>query len=75
MPASGMLFANDHEVARTLIFDVRDPLQRKVVTSFTNWDRYMHLPLAPAPAQRTRRNSFTPFPKTGAACPPSSDTT
>src|SRR5579859_3649006 len=25
MPASGMLFANDHEAGRTFIFDVRDP--------------------------------------------------
>jgi 56kDa selenium binding protein (SBP56) len=27
MPASGMLFANDHDVGRTFIFDVRDPLK------------------------------------------------
>jgi hypothetical protein len=26
MPASGMLFANDHYAGRTFIFDVRDPL-------------------------------------------------
>ena len=42
MPASGMLFANDHEVGRTFIFDVRDPLRPKVVTSFTDLDGYMH---------------------------------
>src|ERR1700748_20040 len=30
MPASGMLFANDHDVGRTFIFDVRDPLHSKV---------------------------------------------
>jgi hypothetical protein len=26
MPASGMLFANDHDAGRTFTFDVRDPL-------------------------------------------------
>jgi hypothetical protein len=29
MPASGMLFANDHDVGRTFIFDVNDPLHPK----------------------------------------------
>src|SRR5678815_6101777 len=29
MPESGMLFANDHDVGRTFIFDVRDPLHPK----------------------------------------------
>lgn len=42
MPASGMLFANDHEAGRSFIFDVRDPLHPKVVTSFTDMDGYMH---------------------------------
>ncbi len=42
MPASGMLFANDHDAGRTFIFDVRDPLHPKVVTSFTDMDGYMH---------------------------------
>src|SRR6202050_1328561 len=42
MPASGMLFANDHEAGRTFIFDVRDALHPKVVTSFTDMDGYMH---------------------------------
>jgi hypothetical protein len=42
MPASGMLFANDHDVGRTFIFDVRDPLHLKVVTSFTDMAGYMH---------------------------------
>jgi hypothetical protein len=32
MPASGMLFANDHEAGRTFIFDVRDPLHVRVPT-------------------------------------------
>src|SRR5580704_9271624 len=42
MPASGMLFANDHEAGRTFIFDVRDALHPKVVTSFTDMAGYMH---------------------------------
>jgi len=42
MPASGMLFANDHYAGRTFIFDVRDPLHPKIVTSFTDMDGYMH---------------------------------
>ena len=42
MPASGMLFANDHDVGRTFIFDVRDPLHPKIATSFTDMAGYMH---------------------------------
>jgi len=42
MPASSMLFANDHDVGRTFIFDVRDPLQPKIVTSFSDRGEYMH---------------------------------
>jgi hypothetical protein len=42
MPASGMLFANDHDVGRTFIFDVRNPLQPKVAASFTDLAGYMH---------------------------------
>jgi hypothetical protein len=42
MPASGMLFANDHDAGRTFIFDVRDPLHPKVATSFTDRAGYMH---------------------------------
>ncbi len=42
MPASGMLFANDHDAGRTFIFDVRDPLRPKIVTSFTDMAGYMH---------------------------------
>jgi LVIVD repeat len=42
MPASGMLFANDHDAGRTFIFDVGDPLHPKIVTSFTDMDGYMH---------------------------------
>lgn len=42
MPASGMLFANDHDAGRTFIFDVRDPLHPKIETSFTDLAGYMH---------------------------------
>jgi len=42
MPASGMLFANDHDVGRTFIFDVQDPLQPRIVTSFYDLAGYMH---------------------------------
>ncbi len=42
MPASGMLFANDHYAGRTFIFDVRDPLHPKMATSFTDMAGYMH---------------------------------
>jgi hypothetical protein len=42
MPASGMLFANDHYAGRTFIFDVRDPLHPRTVTSFIDMDGYMH---------------------------------
>jgi hypothetical protein len=42
MPASGMLFANDHFAGRTFIFDLRDPLHPRVSTSFTDMDGYMH---------------------------------
>jgi hypothetical protein len=42
MPASGMLFANDHEAGRTFIFDVRDALHPKIAASFNDMDGYMH---------------------------------
>jgi hypothetical protein len=42
MPASGMLFANDHDAGRTFIFDVRDPLHPKIETSFSDMAGYMH---------------------------------
>lgn len=35
MPAGGMLFANDHDVGRSFILDVRDALQPKIAASFT----------------------------------------
>ncbi len=34
MPASGMLFANDHNANRSFVFDLRDPLHPKVAASF-----------------------------------------
>lgn len=34
MPASGMLFANDHDANRTFILDLRNPLAPKVARSF-----------------------------------------
>ncbi|MBV9573452.1 MAG: hypothetical protein JOY93_05320 [Acidobacteriales bacterium] len=42
MPASGMLFANDHDAGRTFIFDVRDALHPTVAASFTEMAGYMH---------------------------------
>jgi hypothetical protein len=42
MPASGMLFANDHDAGRTFIFDLRDPLHPTIETSFTEMAGYMH---------------------------------
>jgi len=42
MPASGMLFANDHDAGRTFVFDVREPLHPRIVTSFTDLAGYMH---------------------------------
>ena len=42
MPAGGLLFANDHVAGKTFIFDVRDPLHPKIVTSFTDLGGYSH---------------------------------
>lgn len=42
MPASGMLFANDHDAGRTFIFDLHDPLHPSLETSFTDMAGYMH---------------------------------
>ena len=36
MPASGMLFANDHDANRTLIMDLRDPRRPRQAGSFTS---------------------------------------
>jgi hypothetical protein len=40
MPASGMLFANDHDANQTVIFDLRKPLEPKVSTSFESLGGY-----------------------------------
>lgn len=42
MPASEMLFANDHTAGRTFIFDVHDPLHPKTAASFNDMAGYMH---------------------------------
>jgi hypothetical protein len=42
MPASGMLFANDHYSGRTVIFDVRNATHPKVAASLTDAGGYMH---------------------------------
>ena len=34
MPTSGMLFANDHDAGKTVVFDLRDPLKPKVAAEF-----------------------------------------
>ena len=36
MPASGMLFANDHDANRTMILDLRDPMKPRVAASFNS---------------------------------------
>jgi len=41
MPASGMLFANDHDAGRTFIFDVGDPLHPRIAASFTDRAGYI----------------------------------
>ena len=40
MPASGMLFANDHDAGQTVVFDVRDPLHPKVAAEFGDLGGY-----------------------------------
>jgi hypothetical protein len=42
MPAGGVLFANDHNAGRTVLFDLRDPLHPRLAGSFTDVDGYMH---------------------------------
>jgi hypothetical protein len=42
IPASGMLFANDHTAGRTFIFDLRDALHPKVAASFDDMAGFMH---------------------------------
>lgn len=40
MPASGMLFANDHDPNQSVIFDLRDPLMPKVAARFQSMGGY-----------------------------------
>lgn len=40
MPASGMLFANDHDGNRTFIFDLRHPLKPSIAASFKSLAGY-----------------------------------
>ena len=40
MPASGMLFANDHDSNQSAIFDLRDPLKPKVAARFGSMAGY-----------------------------------
>jgi len=42
MPAGGYLLANAFESGRTTLFDLREPLRPSVVTSFGDFDGYMH---------------------------------
>ena len=42
MPASGMLFANDHDAGRSFILDMRNPLKPLVVTSFDGMGGFAH---------------------------------
>ena len=42
MPEGGFLFANDHVAGRTFIWDLRDPVNPKIVASFTDLDGYSH---------------------------------
>ena len=40
MPASGMLFANDHDSNQSVIFDLRDPLKPRVAARFASMGGY-----------------------------------
>ena len=42
MPEDGFLLANAFESGRTMLFDLRKPLQPSLVTSFGDLDSYMH---------------------------------
>lgn len=42
MPEGGRLFANDHLAGRTFVFDLNDPLNPKILTSFTDMAGYSH---------------------------------
>jgi len=42
MPASGLLFANDHKAGKTVVFDLRDPLHPHVHATFGDLDGFSH---------------------------------
>src|SRR5512133_484001 len=42
MPPGGYLLANGFATGRTTLFDLRDPQQPKVVTSYAEFNGYMH---------------------------------
>lgn len=42
MPASGMLFANDHDAGRSFILDLRDPRHPSVAASFNDLGGFAH---------------------------------
>nr|WP_295659653.1 hypothetical protein [Polymorphobacter sp.] len=42
MPASQLLFANDHEAGKTAIMDIRDPLHPRVHVTFGDLDGFSH---------------------------------
>jgi hypothetical protein len=42
MPASGMLFANDHDAGSSFILDVRDPLRPRVSAKFEDMGGFAH---------------------------------
>jgi hypothetical protein len=42
MPASGLLFANDHDAGRSFVLDVRDPMHPKVAASFNDMGGFAH---------------------------------
>lgn len=42
MPASGLLFSSDFDANRTFVFDLRDPLRPKVVSSFQDLAGYAY---------------------------------
>lgn len=42
MPASGLLFANDHDAGSSFVFDVRDPLRPRLTTTFNDMASFAH---------------------------------
>jgi len=63
MPASGMLFANDHDAGSSFIFDVRDPRRPTLAATFNAMagvahpHSYMRLPNGPCARDVSARSS------------------